>query len=69
MLIRHYSNFYSPRGLPDEIVFAGDFLEARGYEFLIDFGWFNAINKASEVLADEVDRGTVWAWQKTIWIN
>ena len=69
MKIREYNVNYSRYGLPDEVVAAGEFLEARGYRFLIDFGWQNAIDRASEVLCDEIDLGTVWAWQTTIWTN
>jgi hypothetical protein len=69
MKIREYSVNYCLCGLPDEVVAAGEFLEARGYRFLIDFGWQNAIDKAAEVLCDEIDLGTVWVWQTTIWTN
>jgi hypothetical protein len=69
MKIRDYSTRYSRYGLPEEIVFAGEFLESRGFTFLVDFGWQNAINKAAELLCDEIDLGTVWVWQKKIWIN
>lgn len=67
MKIREYSNLYSKRGLPEEIVYAGEFLESRGLTFLVDFGWSNAVNIASEYLADEIDTGMVWIWQTTIW--
>lgn len=69
MTIREYSNFYSRRGLPDEILYAGEFLESRGLTFLVDFGWSNAVDLASKILVDEIDRSTVWAWQTTIWIR
>jgi hypothetical protein len=69
MKIREYSFLYSRYGLPDEVIYAGEFLESRGFRFLVDFGWFNAIDKAAEILADEADKGTVWVCQTRIWVN
>lgn len=67
MKIREYHHRYSRRGLPDEILYAGEFLESRGRTFLVDFGLANVIDKAAQILADEADKGTVWVWQTTIW--
>ena len=69
MLVRDYNNIYSRYGLPDEVIYAGEFLESRGLTFLVDFGWMNAVDKAAKILMDEIDRGTVWAWQTTIWTH
>ena len=67
MTIREYHYRYSRYGLPPEVLYAGEFLEARGYEFLKDFGWQNAVQKAADILVREMDEGGLWFL--TIWID
>lgn len=38
---------------PDEVVFACHLLEAAGQRFCVDFGYENAIDKASQILPRE----------------
>jgi hypothetical protein len=45
--------------LSDTTVFAGEFLEARGYRFGQDYGITNAISKATDIMLglEEEDQG------------
>ena len=63
MKIREWRDQYTRVGVSDEVLFAGEFLEARGFFFLTDFGTGTAIEKATEVLMDSVENSGGKKWR------
>jgi len=58
MSITDYSRMFKG-WLTPQTVFAGEFLEARGYRFGQDYGITNAISKATDIMLglEEEDQG------------
>jgi hypothetical protein len=48
MTIESYQNVFQT--LQPEVVWAGQYLESRGYRFSIDFGTSDAVRKATDII-------------------
>lgn len=54
MNITEYAIYFKDR-LKPEVVFAGEYLETRGLRFGIDFGSTNALQKATDMMLEEMN--------------
>ena len=53
MRMFEFCEMFGYEEVPDSIVLAASILEARGKKFCVDFGFFNAVEQAEEVLTRE----------------
>jgi hypothetical protein len=53
---KQYTELYNQR-FHSDIFFACQFLELRGMRFLIDYGWEDAVDKASRLMVKELYHG------------
>ena len=53
MRMFEFREMFGYEEVPDSIVLAASILEARGKKFCVDFGFFNAVEQAEEVLTRE----------------
>jgi hypothetical protein len=62
--IREYKSLHRP-SLPDEVLYAGEYLESKGFEFLVYWGTANAVDRAAWFMTEayEKDNGR-WIFGK-----
>lgn len=61
MTIREYRDHHRP-SMSDDVLAAGEFLESNGFRFLVDFGTANALDKASWLMTDRMEKDS-WGWE------
>lgn len=54
MHLHEYCAMMHQEDVPDIVVLAAAILEARGKQFAVDFGFGNAVEKAEEILRQEL---------------
>jgi len=53
--IKDYGKYFQVRPLKPEVVYAGEFLEARGYRFGVEYGTSSAVAKATEIVLEDLE--------------
>ncbi len=61
MKIRVYRDQFLP-SMSDELLAAGEFLEANGLEFLKDFGTATALDQAAWLNTERMEKDS-WGWE------
>lgn len=56
MSITEYQDYFPRTKLTPEVVFAGQYLEARGYSLGTHYGTVNAVSKATEMIIEGLER-------------